>query len=211
MKVSTLKLNEKNPRKISEENLEKLKKSIQDFEEMMSIRPIIIDENNVVLAGNMRLMAIKALGYKDIPKEWVKKVSGLSEDRKREFIIKDNTDFGEWDIEKLLEDFADFPLEDYGIENLDDLFVESELEKRGDEGSTMGVMPPELEGENLEPERLPHIEGDNKTLKQRVIIVFQEHEIPAIERAFKMKLDKVLYRAEEIQSIKDELDTETEE
>lgn len=95
MKVSDLKLNPGNPRQIRGEKLELLKKSVTEFDKMMSLRPIIVDENNVVLGGNMRLAAIKALGHKEIPDEWVKRADDLTEDEKREFIIKDNAGFGE--------------------------------------------------------------------------------------------------------------------
>jgi len=112
MEISKLILNENNPRTITDENLEKLKNSIQSFEEMMDIRPIVIDENNVVLGGNMRIRALTELGYKEIPDTWIKRFEGLSEEKKKEFIAKDNIGFGdwnwemlnlEWDIEKLAE------------------------------------------------------------------------------------------------------------
>ena len=116
MKVSQLKLNPNNPRHIKGERLEMLKRSISEFEQMMVLRPIIVDENNVVLGGNMRLQAIKALGKKEIPNEWVKRAVELTEEQKREFVIKDNAGFGEWDWELLANEWDDLPLADWGVD-----------------------------------------------------------------------------------------------
>lgn len=116
VKVSELKRNKNNPRQIKGEKLELLKKSIGSFQKMMSLRPMIVDEDNVVLGGNMRLDAIKALGLKEIPDEWVKKVDDLTEGEKREFIIKDNVGFGEWDWDELGNSWDDLPLADWGLD-----------------------------------------------------------------------------------------------
>ena len=88
-------LNEINPRQISKKEFEQLKKSLKDFPEMRELREIVIDENNKVLGGHQRLEALKNLGEKTV---FVKKVEGLTEEQKREFIIKDNSSSGEWDF-----------------------------------------------------------------------------------------------------------------
>lgn len=116
MKTSELKLNDKNPRKISKDKLEKLKQSIQDFEIMMAARPIVIDSNNIILGGNMRFTALKALGYKEIPDNWVYKMDDLTDEQKKEFIIKDNVGFGEWDWELLANEWDSVELEEWGLD-----------------------------------------------------------------------------------------------
>lgn len=109
MKVSQLKLNKKNPRKISPDQMEKLKASIQKFPKMMSLRPIVYDPDTMeVLGGNQRLLAIRALGMKEIPDDWVKSADELTEKEKREFIIRDNIQAGDWDFEILEAEFSDF-------------------------------------------------------------------------------------------------------
>ncbi len=116
MKVSTLKKNPGNPRQIKGEKLDKLKASIGGFQKMMALRPLIVDENNVVLGGNMRLAAIKALGLKEIPDEWVKKADDLTEDEKAQFIITDNSSFGEYDWDAIANSWDHYPLADWGLD-----------------------------------------------------------------------------------------------
>jgi len=128
IKVSSLKKNPENPRQIRDEKFEKLKASIQEFPQMMELRPMIVDETNTVLGGNMRLNAIKALGMTEIPDEWVKKASDLTEDQKKEFVIKDNSGFGEYDWAAIANEWSDLPLADWGL----DVPGFEEIETEGD-------------------------------------------------------------------------------
>jgi ParB-like chromosome segregation protein Spo0J len=116
VKVSQLKKNPANPRQIKGDKLDKLKASIGGFQKMMALRPLIVDENNVVLVGNMRLAAIKALGLKEIPDEWVKKADDLTADEKAQFIITDNSSFGEYDWDAIANEWSDYPLADWGLD-----------------------------------------------------------------------------------------------
>ena len=116
MKLSELKLNKTNPRKISDNDLEKLCQSITDFPKMMELRPIVIDDNGIVLGGNMRLKALRKLGMKEIPDNWVKLASELTDDEKRQFIVKDNIPAGMWDIEVLSLEYDIPELEAWGLE-----------------------------------------------------------------------------------------------
>jgi len=117
MKVSQLKLNKKNPRKISPQQMEKLKASIEKFPKMMSLRPIVYDPDTMeVLGGNQRLLAIRALGMKEIPDDWVKSADELTEKEKREFIIRDNIQAGDWDFEMLSAEFGEFDLDELGLD-----------------------------------------------------------------------------------------------
>ena len=118
MKLTDIKSNPNNPRVIKDDKFKKLVKSIKEFPKMMELRPMVINNDNVVLGGNMRLKALKELGYKDIPDEWVKRASELTDDEQRRFIIVDNVGFGEhdwemlanqWDVEELTEWGLDIP------------------------------------------------------------------------------------------------------
>lgn len=116
MKVSALKPNPDNPRVIKDDSFKKLCNSIQEFPKMMALRPIVVDQNNVVLGGNMRLRAIQHLGFKEIPDEWVKHAADLTEEEQRRFIIADNVSGGEWDIEALQNGWDTDQLSEWGLE-----------------------------------------------------------------------------------------------
>jgi len=113
LKINELKPNESNPRIIKEAKFKKLVKSIQDFPEMLELRPIILDENNVILGGNMRYKACVAAGLKEVP---VKIAKGLTEEQKEEFIVKDNVGFGEWDWDILGNEWNNEKLGEWGMD-----------------------------------------------------------------------------------------------
>lgn len=116
MKLSEIKTNPNNPRIIKDDRFKKLVNSIKEFPKMMELRPIIIDSNNMVLGGNMRLKALKEAGYKEIPDEWVKSAETLTEDEKKRFIIADNVGFGEHDWEMLKSEWDVEELESWGLD-----------------------------------------------------------------------------------------------
>jgi hypothetical protein len=137
MKISELKPLEKNPFKSTgDEQIQKIADSIKSFERMLSIRKIIIDEDNSILGGNKRFFALKKLGYKDIQDEWVERVIGLTEAEKREFVVKDNSHWGsEWDYEILTEwdvDLVEWGVPEIGFEVDSDEYGEDFSLKDGD-------------------------------------------------------------------------------
>lgn len=111
--IQDIKFNDSNPRTITQTQLDKLKKSVQEFPQMLELRPLVIDEDNVVLGGNMRLKALMELGIDKVP---VKKIIGFTQEQKQEFIIKDNIGYGEWEWETLLQDWDNDLLLDWGLE-----------------------------------------------------------------------------------------------
>lgn len=111
--ISEIKSNKDNPRFIKDNKFKELVKSIKDFPEMLKLRPIVVDSNMVVLGGNMRLKACKEAG---LQKVHILKADELTEKQKREFIIKDNIGFGEWDWEMLAVDWDINQLNDWGLE-----------------------------------------------------------------------------------------------
>ena len=116
MKLKDIKPNPHNPRVLRDDKFQKLKQSIQEFPKMLSLRPIVIDENNVVLGGNMRLRALQDLGFTDIDDSCVKYAKDLTEEEKKRFIIADNVAFGEWDWDTLANDWEVVDLEAWGME-----------------------------------------------------------------------------------------------
>jgi hypothetical protein len=113
MKINLIKPNPNNPRIIKDDKFKKLVQSIKDFPQMLELRPIVIDENNIVLGGNMRLKACQELGLKDVPTIYAK---DLTEDQKKEFIIKDNVGFGEWNWDDLANDWDEELLVEWGLD-----------------------------------------------------------------------------------------------
>ena len=105
--------NPTNPRIIKDDKFKKLTKSIQEFPEMLELRPIVVDSNMVVLGGNMRLKACIAAGLKEVP---IIVADNLTEQQQAEFIIKDNVGFGEWDWDLLANQWDVEALEDWGLE-----------------------------------------------------------------------------------------------
>jgi len=111
--IDLIKKNPNNPRVLKDDKFKKLVKSIKSFPEMLKIRPIVVNKDMIVLGGNMRLQACKDVGLKSIP---VIKVENLTEEQEREFIIKDNVGFGEWDWELIATEWDSEELESWGLD-----------------------------------------------------------------------------------------------
>jgi site-specific DNA-methyltransferase (adenine-specific) len=112
VKISEVKLNPNNPRLIKDDKFKKLVQSIKDFPEMLNIRPIVVNQDMIILGGNMRYKACKEAGLKEIP--IIK--TDLTEEQQREFLIKDNTSGGEWDFEMLANEWNVEQLEAWGLD-----------------------------------------------------------------------------------------------
>jgi DNA modification methylase len=113
MLITEIKSNPNNPRIIKDNKFKQLVKSIQDFPQMLELRPIVIDENNMVLGGNMRLKACLEAGLTDVP---VIHANNLSEEKKKEFIVKDNVGYGEWDWDDLANNWDALELTEWGLD-----------------------------------------------------------------------------------------------
>ena len=105
MKITDLKPNPNNPRIIKDDKFKKLVTSLSEFPEMMEKRPMVCvtdtDGKLYPLGGNMRLRALKELKYKEVPDTWIMLADEWSEDKRKEFTIKDNVSFGDWDFDTL--------------------------------------------------------------------------------------------------------------
>lgn len=122
VKLAEIKPNPNNPRLIKDDKFHKLIKSIQEFPKMLEIRPIVVNSDMIVLGGNMRLKACKEAGLKEVP---IVLADDLTEDEQRQFIIKDNVGFGEWDWEMLANEWDSEQLEEWGL-NVPDFSVTEE-------------------------------------------------------------------------------------
>jgi len=127
--ISKIKNNPNNPRLVKDDKFEKLVNSIKTFPEMLKIRPIVVNKDFIVLGGNMRLKACREAGLKEIP---IIQASQLTEEQQREFIIKDNVGFGEWDWEMISAEWDVEQVEEWGLD-VEDLFVDEVLEAEEDD------------------------------------------------------------------------------
>jgi ParB-like chromosome segregation protein Spo0J len=130
VKISEVKANPNNPRIIKDDKFQKLVKSIKEFPEMLNIRPIVVNADMVVLGGNMRLKACKEAGLKELP---IIKADDLTEEQQKQFIIKDNVGFGEWDWEDLANNWDSEQLTEWGLDIPDFAQMPSEDELIGDD------------------------------------------------------------------------------
>ena len=125
VKLNAIKSNKDNPRLIKDDKFKKLVKSIKEFPEMLKLRPIVVDEDMVVLGGNMRLKASREAGLKEV---WIEVAEGLTEEQKKEFIVKDNVGFGEWEWDILANEWDSVQLADWGL----DVWQNEDDEKNND-------------------------------------------------------------------------------
>jgi len=113
VKISEVKANPNNPRIIKDDKFQKLVASIKELPQMLQLRPIVVNEDMVVLGGNMRIKASKEAGLKEVP---IIKATDLSEEQQRAFIIKDNVGFGEWDWDALANEWDAELLVEWGLD-----------------------------------------------------------------------------------------------
>lgn len=130
IKISDLKTNPNNPRFIKDDKFHKLVQSLKDFPEMAKVRPIVVNQEMVVIGGNMRLKAMKEAGWKEVPVQ----VVDWSEDQQREFIVKDNVGFGDWDWDMLANEWDADDLEKWGLDvpQIDES-IDEDLSAKGSE------------------------------------------------------------------------------
>jgi ParB-like chromosome segregation protein Spo0J len=167
MKLKDIKPNPNNPRVLRDDKFQKLKQSITEFPKMLSLRPMVIDENNVVLGGNMRLRALQELGFNDIDEAWVKRSSDLTEEEKKRFIIADNVAFGEWDWDTLANDWDVVDLEAWGLDIPQFDTVEEQEESK--------------EEEELNVIELKFYDKDYKIVKEKLNSISMSPEIAVLK------------------------------
>tara|TARA_R110002020_G_scaffold190290_1_gene389788 strand:+ start:7934 stop:8524 length:591 start_codon:yes stop_codon:yes gene_type:complete len=168
IKIHKVKANPNNPRLIKGDKFKKLVQSIKDFPEMLKLRPIVVNKEMVVLGGNMRLKACIDAGLKEI---WVAKAWELTPEQENEFIIKDNSNFGDWDWDILANIWDTKQLKDWGIDVwqpeeqidysvLDDIDLDQEIQTMYDQTKKSIIL--EYPAENFEPVKKLYDELKNK-------------------------------------------------
>lgn len=243
VRLSQVKVNQDNPRSITERKLNLLVERLLVFPKMISIRPVVVDDKMVVLGGNMRVHALEQIAkmsYTQIAeiigrtknyqrltqpekeqlleswKKWLEKptveivkASELSEAEKKEFIIADNASFGEWDYDKLANEWEAEDLNSWGVDvwqpepPMRSSGDPNELAKHeGNEGLPQfdpTNLPPELQGRDISPDDLPKIEGNNEVAMERIIIVYPKERAAEIAALVGLEaIDKVVYNINEL-------------
>tara|TARA_R110000824_G_C15208594_1_gene676359 strand:+ start:38 stop:661 length:624 start_codon:yes stop_codon:yes gene_type:complete len=192
IKAYKIKGNPDNPRIIRNDKFRKLIKSIQEFPEMMEIRPIVVDENMMVLGGNMRLKASKDAGMKDV---WIELAEGLTDEQKKEFTIKDNVGFGEWEWDILANEWDSGKLDDWGLDvwqSPDEKIDEAEEGETIDVPQSLQVLPKKEYIIICEPEDSPEwlelkeIFGC-KTVRMGGCKINSSSDLMGLERVFNLK------------------------
>lgn len=178
IKVSAIKLNPDNPRKITGTNMDRLVQSLIDFPEMMELREIVVDEDTMALGGNMRTLALRKAGIKDAV---VKVVTGLSDEQKREFVIKDNASFGEYDWDLLANAWDDLPLADWGVDLPGDWVTDGSSDNKDDNNYSRNITAPIYEPKGDKPS-LAELFDDTKA--NELIKAIDETDLPAKEKDF---------------------------
>jgi hypothetical protein len=171
--IGQLKTHPDNPRFIKDEKFKKLLKSLQQFPDMMQVRPLIVTNELVILGGNMRYQAMIELGWESTP---VIKVN-WSLDQQKEFIIKDNVSYGEWDYDVLANEWEAKELNDWGVDvwSADELKSTDEL-KRDAQGYSREIKSPHYEPKQPLPPNLFELYNRDKT--DRLIEKINDSDIP---------------------------------
>ena len=185
IKINKIKANPNNPRLIKGDKFKKLVQSIKDFPEMLKLRPIVVNKEMVVLGGNMRLKACIDAGLKEI---WIAKAWDLTPEQENEFIIKDNSNFGDWDWDILANIWDTKELKDWGIDVwqpeeqidysvLDDIDLDQEIQTMYDQTKKSIIL--EYPAENFEPVKKLYDELKNKgaDLQDSFYKAMQNYEI----------------------------------
>lgn len=151
------------------------------------------------------------------PFAYIIKASELTEDEKKQFIVKDNVSYGQWDYDLLANTFDNKKLEDWGMDVWQAAPVafapmqtaasnSSPAPSQPDESEDDGKgailaenLPPELQGVDLNPNDLPKLQGDDVTPMERIIITYPKDRLPELLALLGMSsIDKVVYRIDEI-------------
>jgi len=174
VKISKVKNNPNNPRLIKDEKFKKLVASISSFPEMLEKRPIVVDEDFMVLGGNMRLKASAEAGLKEV---WIDVAEGWTEKQKQEFIIKDNVGFGEWDWDVLANEWDSEELVEWGMDVWQlDSNADVDMVNSGDENDEWVGMP-EFEDKDMPLKII--ISFDNSLDREKFA---EEHKIEFIKK-----------------------------
>ena len=187
--ITQIKLNPNNPRVIKDNKFKQLVKSIRDLPEMGNVRPIVVNQDMIVLGGNMRLKAMQEVGLEIVPVTIV----DWDEDKQRQFIIKDNIGYGEWDYEMLANEWDEVELKDWGLnvnfDNVNDYFeIDNKTQDKQNENQEPSVSDDEHSAFSLimlHENKLYLLDILNK-VKEKYFLEKQEDALMEIIKKYKL-------------------------
>lgn len=173
----------KNPRQWTQEQLDRLKASIEETPQLLEARGLIVYPHKkdayIVIGGNMRLAALKEMGVDEAP--CLVLPADTTPEKVKEIALKDNGNFGQWDARLLMEEWGDFPMEDF---NMTQWKPSSQQTSEGAGAGDEGGLPEELDGVDINPDKMEELIGDDETEKERIIITFKESERGKVAELF---------------------------
>ena len=191
----------KNPRQWTKEQLDRLKESIEETPLLLEARGLIVfprtENAYVVIGGNMRLAALRDLGHTEAPCYILP--ADTTPEKVKEIAIKDNGQFGEWDIDAIMADWNDFTFEDFNLSQWNPS-AGGEKAPAQPGGIDPEALPEELQGVDIDPDKMEDYVGDDETAKERVIITYIGDERSKVEELLGVRdiTSKVVWRLEEI-------------
>ena len=114
VELSTLRENPDNPQTVTEEEFGKLRDSMRRLHGFLRTRPLLVEEDGTIKCGNKRFRALVQNGVKVVPADYVRRLSDYTPEEVREFILQDNLQRGEWDVDKLLAQYSPDELKGLG-------------------------------------------------------------------------------------------------
>ncbi len=198
-----------NPRQWTRTDIDRLARSIKETPELFEARPLLVVPSNgkfVILGGNLRYEACKALKLKEVP--CIVFPANTPVAKLKEIVIKDNGSFGEWDFDALANEWGDLDLSGWGAGVPEDWgkVPEPVAPQPGAGGSTIpGAenLPQEIQGLDINPDNLPKIQGSDETAMDRIIIVYPKDKAELVAQTLGFdKFDKVVYPYEEVPLLK---------
>lgn len=230
--LSKIKANQQKPRVISESRLKKLINSLLVFPSMLSLRPIVVDDNNIILGGNMRQTALSRISqmtmeevvaqletlpeYIELPDGGGQKVREFWEAflNKPQVEVLYASQLTESEKQQfVIKDNVSFgdwdydELENWDAAKLESWGVDTVLPDFGNGETGGGNLPEELQGLDLLPEGLEKLQGEDKVAMQRVILCYKEGEAEGVAALLGLTPDdlkkKVVYHYNEIVNGKD--------
>ena len=214
--IEQLQLNEgqiswlpKNPRQWTRGEMDRLKASIAETPLLLEARGLLVwgpyEGAYVVIGGNMRLAALRELGAAVAPCYVLP--AGLSPEKVKAIAIKDNGSFGEWDVDLLMEEWADFDLEEFGVTDWGAGGEDPDQGTgEGGGGIDAAALPPELQDMDMTPDKLESIVGDDETAMERVIITYRGDEAGRVAELLGVPdiTSRVVWRLEDIIEAREE-------